>query len=567
MTDTGRKASSNVGVAFALFLAVASLRYAFAANRVVFHLFPDEAAQLAIARNLSGETPWSMLDHSTWQPALGTMLVPFYWLGASSQLVYRVGIVANCVFAGLAAVVLALIVQRTTKLSLRSSAVLSGCIALLPAGLSASGHLWAEPLVTLTFLGSMYWALKFVASQNPGAGLIAILVAGFGNLAHGRGLPTLAVATLLVIGIHAMRRAWRDVAVASVVAATVVMTVHAFSAYVVERAWTSADETNSAAATLRRLGDPVAVLDAAIGQLWYQLVATIGLVGLGLMVLFNAIAGRPGGAGLRLKRNEALTVLAFVGVSVATSIVFMSGRDEPHYRIYGRYNDAIVWIVIAYGALWVARSSVLSRRRVATVTGSLAGVMLALSIIVDLAAGDVLRQSVGINEMVSGILPYIGRLDSVHPVRIGILAMGLMCAAVAGMRVKLGGWPATVLVSPVVLAAAGFATYSGLSFDLNQSESSQAVQEVRDIVPVGLDIGFHFVGRDEPSWVFTSQQRRIYQLYQYYLDDYELVPDAGLGDPVGPFVFAPREDPELVDAGARVLWESPVSGMVLWREP
>ncbi len=52
-----------------------------------------------------------------------------------------------------------------------------------------------------------------------------------------------------------------------------------------------------------------------------------------------------------------------------------------------------------------------------------------------------------------------------------------------------------------------------------------------------------------------------------YLPEYRFRVDEGLDDAVGPYVFAPRQDPELTEAGATTLWESDNIGMALWLEP
>jgi hypothetical protein len=42
----------------------------------MFHMTPDEPAQLAMARLISGGLRWNMFDHSTWRPGMAVLLAP-----------------------------------------------------------------------------------------------------------------------------------------------------------------------------------------------------------------------------------------------------------------------------------------------------------------------------------------------------------------------------------------------------------------------------------------------------------------------------------------------------------
>ncbi len=51
-------------------VVVAAARWWFSHNRIMFHMTPDEPAQLAMARLISGGLRWNMFDHSTWRPGM-----------------------------------------------------------------------------------------------------------------------------------------------------------------------------------------------------------------------------------------------------------------------------------------------------------------------------------------------------------------------------------------------------------------------------------------------------------------------------------------------------------------
>jgi hypothetical protein len=66
------------------------------------------------------------------------------------------------------------------------------------------------------------------------------------------------------------------------------------------------------------------------------------------------------------------------------------------------------------------------------------------------------------------------------------------------------------------------------------------------------------------GWV---AQRQRYQLYQLYLPERTFQRDRGVDDDVGPYVFAPLRNPDLVAAGAELLWTDPAVRIGLWKEP
>ena len=55
-------------------------------------------------------------------------------------------------------------------------------------------------------------------------------------------------------------------------------------------------------------------------------------------------------------------------------------------------------------------------------------------------------------------------------------------------------------------------------------------------------------------------------VFNWFLPDHRIVRDQGLADDVGPFVFAPLNDPDLNRSGGSVLWIDPTVDIALWRE-
>ncbi len=311
-----------VGVA----VGVAIARWLFAADRVVVHAFPDGFAQLAMARWIAGGTEWSMLDHATWQPGLATLLAPIYWFTDDPGTVYRAAIGVNCLLAGISAALAARLIHRLTRLPERSCVMLAVVVAMLPASISASAYVWAEPLVTLCFLATVLSAMRFVDHPSPSTAYQPIVWSALGYLTHGRLLPMLAVAVLLVVVVAWRRANRRLVGGALTLGVLLLGTVQLYTGMVHRAVWTDPDRTNTVGETLRRLGRPRDLVEWGVGQLWYQLVATAGLFGVGMFVLLRAgiRAGNEPVNGLRPR--DVRVLLAFLLPLMALSVLFMAGR-------------------------------------------------------------------------------------------------------------------------------------------------------------------------------------------------------------------------------------------------
>ncbi|MFZ9017660.1 MAG: hypothetical protein ACO23O_11770, partial [Ilumatobacteraceae bacterium] len=148
-----------------LAVAVAVVRFAYVADRSTVSLTPDEYSSLAIARFLSGGE-FNMLVASTYRVAPGLLLVPWSWLFDDPALIVRFGLLTNAAVAGITMFVLVPLLARLTSFGRTGLLLVSGLLAVLPQSLEASAHLWAEPLVTLSFLGVVSSVLRYLDAPS-----------------------------------------------------------------------------------------------------------------------------------------------------------------------------------------------------------------------------------------------------------------------------------------------------------------------------------------------------------------------------------------------------------------
>jgi hypothetical protein len=545
-------------------------RWWFTMDRHVFHVAPDEPAQLAVARWLAGRTPWNMFDHATWQPALAILIAPAYWVTDNGAHVVRYALFVNCLLGGIAAALLAVLVHRITNLGPWGSAVIAVLVGLAPSSLSASSFIWAESLVSLMFLATTLALLRYYDTSTfaPGAGAIAAAVGGYA--VHSRLLPLIGTTVLLTVGRELWKHRWTHGAGLAAITAALLVITSRWKHWVLTQVWEDPANQNTVGAVWRRVQHPLEVLDSMLGQAWYQMAATFGLATVGA-TLIAAACVRTGRVPTVAARVIAITTVPLL----VLSSIFMSDRPRADQFIYGRYNDAVMWPIIAVGLAWLANRF---RFGFAPADRWLAGgtivVLLTAGWGIDRLHGDFIEESYGVRGMIAGLLAYVDGSDTLHIWRVTLITTSLALLALAFVTIAdwagSGRWGVVAVASvlALVFAVVGVQrTQDVADRRLNGWEASSPVQEVDELVPAGATLAVRTIPSSQDPVVDWTTQRQRYQVYQFYLADRIVLRDHGLDDDIGPYVFAPLGTDDLVEAGAALLWTDPSVRIGLWREP
>ena len=544
---------------------VAVGRWLEAADRHVFHIAPDEPAQLAMARWLSGGTRWNMFDHLTYRPGYALVVAPLARLFDGGEGLVRAALTLNALLAGMAAMVLARLISRWTDLGPRGCAAVAVVVALGPTAISSSAYTWAEPLITLMFLATVLAIDHLVDDHRATTAVVAVGIAAFTMTVHGRMLPVLPITAVLCAALLLRDRRWSAAAAVLGLAAALGIASLELTDWIQRSVWDVPSDANTADTIISRLDAPVALLDSLAGQTWYQLVSSLGLVGVGVGVVVVAVV-RPTGA---LGRWQAVSLLALITPLALTSVAFMSDRDRPDQLVYGRYVDSVAWPLLALGLAWAIRRLRPTRPTDRSLAPLVVGViMVGTGVIVAVRHGDLLADGVGLRMMIPGLLPYIGSNDAIPVVTITVVAAVAVGALAA---VGLMRHDRRVPVTPMLVAGAALIAWSGIRVHEAQTTFLDAwaigddVAEIDSIVPVGDRIGVVMV-RDTSTPSYTVQRQR-FQVYQLFLPDHEFVWERSPDTFSTRFVLAPSRADALRDAGATVRWRDPAKPMALWEIP
>ncbi len=234
-----------------------------------------------------------MDDHSVWRPLFGTLLAPVYWFTDDPTTVFHVALTLNALLGGIAAALLVSLARRLTPATPWWGAAIAVLVSLAPASVFSTDFVFSESLVAPLFLATLLGLLRLQQSPTLANGLVTALLAGAAFGAHSRMLP-LTLITLGVIALAVVRRrmAVRHGIAGAAVAVAAVYAVSMYTAYVVDRLWDQPSTRNSIGGVREQLVSGVPVVVSALGQTWYLLVASLGVVVYGSVVLVRAALRR-----------------------------------------------------------------------------------------------------------------------------------------------------------------------------------------------------------------------------------------------------------------------------------
>jgi hypothetical protein len=528
-------------------------------QRRVFELWPDEPAQLGIARFIGSGVRWNMYNHSTWRPGFGTLLAPVYWFTDAPTTVFRAALVLNALLGGIAAVLLYALTRRLTALGPRTAAAIATLVSLAPASLFTTNYAWSEALVQALYPATLLVLMRFHDRPTVARGAAAGTLAVAAFVTHSRMLPlALVVVALTAVTLWQRRITPGRAGVVVGWTSTAFFAASWYSEWIVDRLWNEPFERNSYGGVLEQVRKFGSMFTATVGQTWYLLVTTAGVAAVGAVSLVAQAWRRRDGRSAP-RRADARIVFACTAMLVALSIVFMADRWRADQIVYGRYNDAAIMPVLVLGLSTIVRAR--SRVRMQLHLGAV--------IVLTVAAGGVLdalrREELAANDgpwtMILGLQPFIGTARSIDVTR--ITAVALVMVFVIAFWTALCR-PATVrgvtLVPFLVIVAVGY-TRADRAVDraLNSRAGVQAVEGLGGtVIPDGTEVAYFIrPGSDDTGRMME---------YQFYLPDvtFEVVNSIDPDRLETPFLFAPADDATLAAARATVRWRDSSAPIALW---
>lgn len=413
----------------------------------------DEVDTLLVGRVALG-MPTPHVDGAGYFPGWGLLTAPGWWVTDDPFTFFRIAMVIGVVVAALTIWPLARVATRF-GLTTAQGVVAAAIVMTLPARTVQSAFALSEKLVFLMVALAVLTAYRLWEKPTPGRGVLFALATAGAFFAHARMavLVILAALWLLAFALRAAR-----VAVASLV------TLLAASglAYWLGKHWNAHLVVNGfhqEGHLKHNLLHPHLGLLARtmVGEAWLQLLASFGLVALGVVVAL-ALAGKD----LRQRHVSpiVLVVLAAAGLYLASALDWADVKDLhaaiPQQQrlevwLYARYADPLAMILTLAGVAAALRGVTRAKIAAAWVVAAVVAIPAVAWLAKDVPTWGTISPA-----QIAGITPYWWALPHHR------FAAGLMPSLTNGNRV----WVIATLVSIVPLLLLSVVRRRGLAIAL-----------------------------------------------------------------------------------------------------
>jgi hypothetical protein len=326
----------------ALFL----LRVALTVPRTGPVVVADEVGYLTNARLLAGGVAGQMSTAPFYHGGYSLLLAPLLAVDGNPATSYHLVLVLNTLLAASLAPLVYLLLTCCFSVRPRAAVWPSLAAAAYPSVTVYTQVAMSENLLLPLFV---LWLLCFGCFLQAGSGrrrlafgAATAVCAVWLWAAHGRMIVAVALTAAAFVFLAAKRSpAARSALVGLAILAVGLVGVHVLNDFIVSRSYGghASGEAAQRLSTLESVGGVGAFLRNLVGQVWYLLVASLG-------VFAAALSLR---APSRFKRRQlspaelvlGLALLAGLGLLIESALSFRT-VDRPDMIIYGRYTDVVV---------------------------------------------------------------------------------------------------------------------------------------------------------------------------------------------------------------------------------
>ena len=331
-------------------------------------IHPDEWGFLTNGQALIGHVEAPIPTGSFYPAGFGIVTGLAGLVTGSISGAYRVTLFVNILFAILTAWCAGRVAVKTFKTSQQVGLLASALVLVLPGTIVSAMFAWPEIAARLAFLGFIALVFRAVRSRRTADAVFLCLFTGLMPSLHGRFTLLLPVIAGLCMWLWRVKRLnFRALAMSG----SAMIMGYAFS-YFLNRFvkasiyLESYDQENRLLSRLFRPDLWPALLRTMVGQTWYLLATTAGIVGLGLVfAVRSAIRHRRHRISDEAEWAEAVT-LAVLAFSMF-SIIFTGGLQLLHgnrgdHLMYGRYVEMMVPAVVVVAVVALSRREVFASK-------------------------------------------------------------------------------------------------------------------------------------------------------------------------------------------------------------
>lgn len=333
-----------------------SIRWVLSIYQRVPLLIPDESGYLLAARLLTGGAAGNLSGRTFYQAGYPLLISPAFWLSSDPATVYRLVIFINSL-VGASLFVLAYIALRRLALPRGQAYLLATVTALLPSQIYYGQFAMTDAALPVAVFGWLLLVHAWITSGRLGYGVAASVVAAYTYCVHARGEVIVLVHAGLLVA--ALWRRWarrRDIVVMANALAAGSAAAWALNGWVRSQIYPGGVQAHGQwlLNRLTRLDGLGWTLGLAAGKIWYLIVSTWGVAGVGLAVVgVVAVRRRTPDA---TRATAFLTLAAVAGIALATSAATADEQTVANFA-YGRYLSCLAPVLFLAGAVFATRGT------------------------------------------------------------------------------------------------------------------------------------------------------------------------------------------------------------------
>ena len=313
--------------------------------------FPfDEITLLQYAKYVSGTGIDGPLGGAGYFPAWSFVLAPLWWITSDAAVFYHLAIGLGVVVAMGTIWPLACVTQRF-EVSREQSVVVAALVMCMPSRTVQAAYALSEKFLFLVLVCLVLAAYRLWEKMTMPRMALFVLLVPLTVMTHARALAVLPVCVFWLLFL--MKRDWRVAGLGAVSAGALGFAAYQYCLWLngrlLEKSFVQGanltDNLQTCLSVFARI---------ILGQAWYQVVSSLGIVIIGVAVLLITMVKE-------LRECHTLGVSAWllmlIGAISALSVLswayedalYSTGRGRLDPVIYGRYNDPFTAIAVAIG--------------------------------------------------------------------------------------------------------------------------------------------------------------------------------------------------------------------------
>jgi hypothetical protein len=433
-------------------------------------VFADEVGYIANARYLAGGGILDMSKTAFYAGGWSLAIAPLSRLFANNPGHFYSSIIAlQAVLAVLSVVLIARLCKWLFD-TRWSFAILAACTGgLYTAFVTNTGLAWSESALTFTLLAVLtasVWLVQAVADVDtrPRSLVIRAIVTGVacGYLVtvHSRTLGATLGLLAVLTGYLVWKRKPSAVAITIISFAVTMFAGRVLNHQLKHALWKGkggVDVSTHVSSLLSVHGMRNTIVTGA-GHAWYQLVATGGLVGIGVVALVLLACNRTR-TGPNVERRVAATmVFVTFGLLMAVSVAFLANGRRADAVVYGRYVDIATPLLIAVAITWLATRP--TARALLVAATSLVVVLFGSWLILEGASGRLDRPFNRVTTF--GVVGWLGTRGNGSPALVratlwtAVIGLGVIAIAYAARSSRSRSWVGPAAICAIVVCLFGW---------------------------------------------------------------------------------------------------------------